>query len=376
MGTLTLIVVGVVLLGVMATANIADQGRKKEVAASLRSDEAGTPEDWYDPDVRRRAWARQITPWLLVGLNVLLLCNGFSYLMTASIPSALWEAVEGTFEQPGAAVPTMAQASGAMVVTLLTAVGASVLLFPQVRQAIARAQILSPAFDPDSTMHMLALVYCVYLVGAAGLQFALLGDLEELASAIDQASVVQSLVVQAVLFYAVAAVGVGIPQRRTWREALERLGLVKPAAWHVALGVGAALVMLAFQYLVMVIWLLLAGEEAFAEQTRAAEALSGGFDSLLVAGIVAFLTATSEEVAFRGALQPVLGIGLTSIVFALVHTQYGLTPATVVILALAVVLGMIRNWTNTTTAIVCHFMYNFAGLAMSILARNVTEGLV
>ncbi len=367
---LSLIIASAALFAVMAVANIADRAPRQARAAD-------SGEALYDPDVPRQNWARQITPWLLVGLNGLLLCNGFSYIVTASMPAAL---LEEFGEQAGFAMPSAAEAGGAMVISVLMVAAASVLLIPQVRQAIARAQILSPAFNPDSAMHMVALVFSVYLVGMTGLQFALIGgDLnalgEQIGDSFTSSPLVGSLALQAVLLLAVSAVGVGFPQRRTWQDALKRLGLVRPTWVQTAIGVGVGLVMLAFQYLAIAVWALAVGEEVFAEQTKAAEALSGSFNDLGSAFVVALLTAASEEIAFRGALQPVLGIGMTSIVFAMIHIQYALTPATLVILALAVVLGLLRQRFNTTTAFVCHFTYNFVGLAMSILAQNVLERL-
>ncbi|GAB4467026.1 MAG: hypothetical protein Kow00120_31140 [Anaerolineae bacterium] len=374
-GILTLIVAAVALLGIMAVANIADrQGQPRQTGAAEGGDDA-----LYDPDDLRAKWARQVTPWLLAGMNVLLLCNGISYLILASTPAALLEAV-GSDAGLGV-VPSAGAATGVMLISLLMVVAAFVLLAPQVRQAIARAQILSPAFNPDSAMHMVALVFAVYLIGMTGVQFALYGgDLaalgEEIGSfedAVNASPLVGSLAMQAALFIAVAVVGVGFPQRRAWPAALRRLGLVRPTWAQVAIGVGAGVVMLMFQFIAIAVWLLLVGEETFAEQTRAIEAMNASVQDMGSALVIAALTATSEEIAFRGALQPVLGIGITSIVFAVIHLQYTLTPATLVILALAVVLGLLRQRFNTTTAVLCHFAYNFAGLAISVMSQNLLD---
>ena len=372
---LTLIAAACVFLGVMVVANIADRKRAAHQLNAYAAARATPGESLYDPEEQRAQWARRIMPWLVMALNGLLLCNGFSFLLVASMPTPLLEEMGGLEGGGFGFVPTASQASGAMLVSVLMAAVASILLIPQVRQAIARAQVLSAAFNADSMMHMVALVFCVYLVGQTGLQFALISDFEDLANAISETPVLGTLVLQAILFYAVAVVGVGFPQRRDWRQALARLGLATPTRLQVGIGVGAGLVMLAVQFLVLFVWMLAVGAEAFAEQTQAAEALSRGFDNLIVAFVVAFLTATSEEIIFRGALQPVMGVGITSIVFALAHIQYALTPATLVILALAVVLGILRFRFNTTTAIVAHFVYNFTGLFVSITFQRLLEGL-
>ena len=60
---------------------------------------------------------------------------------------------------------------------------------------------------------------------------------------------------------------------------------------------------------------------------------------------------------------------LAALIFALTHMQYALTPATLIILGVAVAFGWIRMRYNTTVAIVTHFFYNFIPLAL-----NVTVG--
>jgi hypothetical protein len=74
---------------------------------------------------------------------------------------------------------------------------------------------------------------------------------------------------------------------------------------------------------------------------------------------------------FRGALQPVFGILGTSIVFAVSHTQYGLTPATLTVFLLSLVLGVIRQRSNTTVAIFVHAGYNFLLGLLALLASTL-----
>ena len=76
----------------------------------------------------------------------------------------------------------------------------------------------------------------------------------------------------------------------------------------------------------------------------------------------------SEELLFRGALQPIFGIVPTSLIFAVSHVQYGLSPATLTVFLLSVVLGIIRKRSNTTVAILVHAGYNFVLGLLSLLA--------
>jgi len=89
------------------------------------------------------------------------------------------------------------------------------------------------------------------------------------------------------------------------------------------------------------------------------EALLGNFDTVWEWFLLAAAAGLGEELLFRGALQPIFGILPTSLIFAVSHVQYGLTPATVAIFLLAVILGIIRKRSNTTVAILVHAGYNF-----------------
>jgi membrane protease YdiL (CAAX protease family) len=84
--------------------------------------------------------------------------------------------------------------------------------------------------------------------------------------------------------------------------------------------------------------------------------------------VLALIAGISEEILFRGALQPIFGLWFTSILFAVVHVQYGLTPVTVFVVILAVLLGLIRRRTNTTVAIFVHAGYNFVLGLLALLA--------
>jgi membrane protease YdiL (CAAX protease family) len=57
-------------------------------------------------------------------------------------------------------------------------------------------------------------------------------------------------------------------------------------------------------------------------------------------------------------MQPRFSLPLTALLFALVHNNYGLSFATVVVLVLGLVLGVERIRYNTTTAIITHATYN------------------
>jgi membrane protease YdiL (CAAX protease family) len=70
--------------------------------------------------------------------------------------------------------------------------------------------------------------------------------------------------------------------------------------------------------------------------------------------------ALGEETVFRGALQPRFGLVFTSILFALLHSQYGLSFSTIAVFVIGLVLGVLRLRANTTTAMITHAVYNMS----------------
>jgi membrane protease YdiL (CAAX protease family) len=63
-------------------------------------------------------------------------------------------------------------------------------------------------------------------------------------------------------------------------------------------------------------------------------------------------------VLFRGALQPRIGIIATALLFASIHSEYGLSFDTLSVFVIALGLGLIRKYTNTTASMACHILYN------------------
>jgi membrane protease YdiL (CAAX protease family) len=76
---------------------------------------------------------------------------------------------------------------------------------------------------------------------------------------------------------------------------------------------------------------------------------------VLTLGLAAAL---GEESIFRGALQPRFGLVLTAILFALLHSNYGITLSTVLVFGVGLVLGVLRLRYNTTTSMFSHAIYN------------------
>lgn len=222
-----------------------------------------------------------------------------------------------------------------------------------------------PSLDPESPVHTLALVIVGYLMGNAAFSVSP-GALDALAEAKIEATLFDVLAQQFV-FVLAAFMAVGLFTRRGGAALNERLGLQRPTRSQIWTGVRWMLFFVILQACIGAAWTLF--DAAGVEQLSGInESLLGDFDTVWEWFLLAVGAGLGEELLFRGALQPVFGILPTSIVFAVSHVQYGLTPATLVVFLLSVVLGIIRKRSNTTVAILVHAGYNFILGLLSLLA--------
>ena len=210
--------------------------------------------------------------------------------------------------------------------------------------------------NPQSPIHGLAMLFVGYLGGNVGLILSQ-GGLEQLAETADPATIFD-IVSPALIFAALGFSGVGLLIRRDWSSVLHRLGLVKPTRSQLFLGVRWIFTLVLLQGVVGVIWATLNPEQA-EQLTEVNDLLLQNVDTVWEWGLLALSAGIGEEILFRGALQPIVGLPLTAVIFALGHVQYGLTPITLLIFVLGLILGTIRKRTNTTVAIFVHSGYNF-----------------
>ena len=79
------------------------------------------------------------------------------------------------------------------------------------------------------------------------------------------------------------------------------------------------------------------------------------------------------EFLFRGAIQPKFGIVLTTALFTAAHVQYGLTPATLQIVIMSLLLGWLRRRHNTSVCILLHFLYDALALVVMPLLSQLAS---
>jgi CAAX protease family protein len=170
-------------------------------------------------------------------------------------------------------------------------------------------------------------------------------------------------------FLALALLGVGVGVRRNLRETLDRLGynLVSfKQLGIVVLFVGGALA------------LSVVADALFASLQpdlygRVGEISDILFNprglspvsAVLFAVLVGVGAGLGEETLFRGAVQPVLGITLTSVLFASMHVQYGPSLLLIYVFLLSVGLGLVRRHINTTASFLAHAGYNSLGIILA-----------
>jgi membrane protease YdiL (CAAX protease family) len=239
---------------------------------------------------------------------------------------------------------------GALLV--VTGLLAASLLPRRTREVLSRVLPVRPASALDAT----ALVLTVVLVGSQAANQLAVDVLAEQRLSGPQLTPLD-LLAQELPFLAAALLGVGLFTRRPLAAAFHRLGLVRPLPWQLALALAAAGLFFAFSSGVDLLSQRLTPD--LTQKVDAAnQRLFGRLGDPLGIATIALAAGVCEEVLFRGALQPSLGITWTAVVFAAVHSQYGLSLDALAVFVLALCLGVIRLLANTTTTVVCHVAYN------------------
>ncbi len=335
----------------------------------------------------------------IVLMNLLILLIGGLYVGLATLDA---EQVKDI----GLETIEMSNALTAFVIMLITALLATALLFRAVREKLGRffpkrqassvkvtldgayypsnpnAESLQ-GYDAANPIHMIALIFCVYLTGIQLANLALLGGLDGLADdfGISWELLVANFLPQVII----PLLGIGLFLRRSGPEAFERLGLYFRAkepflkeylpnwAESIVAGVAVGWGMILVVFVMSIIWQLLVSPETYQAQNEASEALANSIDTFWLGLGVAVFAAVGEEIAFRGALQPVFGFWATAFLFAFTHIQYVFTPASLIIFAVAISFGLLRKHYNLYSAMIAHFVYDFTLIMLGLLASSMLD---
>ena len=251
----------------------------------------------------------------------------------------------------------------------LMLVVAAVTFVPMFKAARLLLSKITP-IDPNSTVDISGIIVASWLIVIFGATLYAV-DLTALA---EQAKITVADSIITVIAYPLLALSlVGIWITRGPRESIKRLGLERVSARQIGISLG------------MVVPLLIAGvaldalgrwaqPQLYEQLQGILKAMSSNVTNPGVALILGASAGIGEEILFRGAIQPRLGIALTAILFALAHTQYGASYAVLGVFLIGIVLGYQRRSMNTTSAIITHGAYNVVAFLLAYYARVGTGG--
>lgn len=246
---------------------------------------------------------------------------------------------------------------------------------PTWRRLLAR---LIP-IDPRSFVHATALVAVVSLTLLALVPLVVLGE-PPLLLTIQQQGTEVALANRSTggqlmdVLYAFAWVlpgavlAVGFPYGRTLGEALRRLGLVRPTRGQVLFGIGMAFALVGLvvieDHVINYVWGSFGWPRTDAKSFEQLIAFALTPLGAIVVGVTAGL---GEEVVFRGVLQPRLGLLLSNVFFVSLHAMQYSADALVSVFILGLILGVIRQRTNTTTSALVHGLYDCLLVLIAVL---------
>jgi membrane protease YdiL (CAAX protease family) len=96
------------------------------------------------------------------------------------------------------------------------------------------------------------------------------------------------------------------------------------------------------------------------------QAMMSGVTNPFVAVVLAISTGVGEEIFFRGAIQPRMGIVLTAVLFTFLHAQYGFTWILLGLFLIGLTFGWLAKRHGTMAAVVAHVLYNLAAVILNV----------
>lgn len=317
---------------------------------------------------------------LVIGFYLFMILIGLALQLIIRIARTqpeVFAEIEGMPIDPAALATDLASAPLLAFGIWLPSLIGILLLTPALRRVVAGFADMD--FDAASPVHAisisLSMLIFVNLAATLGVGLENLGEMMENAQATSgqEPNLLLSLWLQQILTAVLAIFGVGWLSRLNWGKTMERLGIVRPTMNQVLLGVGLGLALIPIVIGVEYVTSLF-GFGSNAEVEALTEQLLGGlFETPLGIITLGAAAALGEETLFRGAAQPRFGLILTSILFAILHSNYGLTFSTAIVFGLGLVLGWVRIQHNTTTAMIVHAVYNSSLGLLAYLGSQFME---
>ena len=235
------------------------------------------------------------------------------------------------------------------------------LLLPPIRRLLARFIPIDAASPVHAVALSLSVLVIIQLLFTMGMGLNNLADmLAEQEAAGVTTNTMLGLWVQQFMTAVFAFFGVGWLIRRDWSATMQRLGLVVPTLGNVVLGVVLGLGMVPVVMGVEQLSTLFNIGSDPGVQKLTEQLLGPLFTTPFGIITLGASAALGEETLFRGAVQPRFGFILTALLFALVHSNYGISMSTLIVFLLGLVLGVVRMRVNTTTTMIIHMVYNMS----------------
>jgi membrane protease YdiL (CAAX protease family) len=225
-------------------------------------------------------------------------------------------------------------------------------------------------FDPNSFSSTTGLATVLILLAMSLIPLAVLGrpplillientkGLDE-GPAVSNAAAIRGMYYQLIWSVPFALVAAGYPLVRTFPQALHRLGVGRLSFVQVivsiAIAIGLVGLMQVLEPLISRFWTAMnwprTDDAALEDLFKFALSGAGAVAIGITAGVC-------EELAFRGLLQPRLGLFLANLLFAAVHAFQYHWDALLLVFIIGFVCGLVRKWYNTTAAIIVHGLYD------------------
>jgi len=233
-----------------------------------------------------------------------------------------------------------------------------ILLLPPARRLCARIIPIEASSPVDTVALSFTALVLLNLLLTLGIGLGNLQHLMEAGAMKSGYNPVPGLWAQDILMAFMALVGVGWLSRASLGAALKRLAVVVPTLRQVGAGVGIGFLLVGAA-LVLEYVFKVAGVAPGDDVEKLTEQMLGPlFRSIVGILTLGLAAALGEESIFRGALLPKFGLILTSLLFALLHSNYGVSTATLAVFLVGMVLGLVRLRANTTTSMIVHAVYN------------------
>jgi membrane protease YdiL (CAAX protease family) len=242
-----------------------------------------------------------------------------------------------------------------LIVTALVALGGMLALL--IVPGVGGWCLWAFGLDPASTVHRVVAVAFVLTVLDSVVLFLELAE----AGPVEVPFYPSDPFVSLMTDLALALAGVGLGLTRGARETLERLGLGRITPRQLVMSVLAALVLHG------IVALLEHLESVLLPSVHALEDRFGyefvGLPPWVGAVLTSVAAGVGEEVLFRGALQPRLGVLRTAGLFGALHVQYQI-PGMIVIVVIGVALGVLKERTSTTFTACVHVLYDLGAFLL------------